>query len=168
LNREEIDLNAILVKPLYLGLLINIFVPAVVVGIIYFMEDAAGQISSGISEESRLLFFILMGVAIIDGGLAIYIKHKRGSVPLVRSRESFEEDIGTAMFRTSLICTAITSSISLYGLVIYLAGGTFDQLLFMVFISFVAFQLIRPRHGYLKKVISEQERMIGQGRFLVD
>ena len=152
----EIDLYAVLVKPLYLGMLINLFIPLAIVGIAYYIEQQ-GSFGTPLQAESfDILFWVLLAVALLDGVMAIFLKQKMFFAPMIKSRSSFEEDFKAGVFRASLICYGLTSAISIYGLVVYLAAGTFQQLLLFVFISFIAFQLIRPRIGFLKKVLAAQ------------
>ena len=166
MNKYNIDLNAVLIKPLYIGLLINIFIPVIIVGVAYYIEESGGLAVSA-NENLDLLFWVLIGIAVIDGAAAIILKQKMFFRPFIASKETFEQDFGRAFFTNSLIGNAITAAIAIYGLVFYLLGGTFNQLIFFVFISFIAFQLIRPRIRFSKKVLAVQEKYVDEGHFLI-
>jgi len=166
LIKNNIDLNAVLLKPLYLGLLINIFIPVVIIGIAYYIEEGGGLKSTMAPEKLEIIFWALTAVAIVDGALAIFLKQKLFFAPLIKSKESFIEDFRQGFFTKSIICYSLTAAIAVYGLVLYMLGGTFNQLLFLVFISFIAFQLIRPRIKFAEKVLTAQERFVEEGQFL--
>jgi len=168
LSKYNIDINAVLIKPIYIGLLINAFIPVVIVGIAYFLEEGGGITQTISNENLELIFYILVGLALVDGGLAIYWKQKLFFAPLIRSKETFEDDFTKGFFAKSIVCYAIIAAIAIYGLVIYLLGGTFNQLLFLVLISFIAFQFIRPRAKFTEKVLAAQEQLAEQGQFLSD
>lgn len=165
MNKHNIDLNAVLIKPLYLGLLINIFIPVVIIGVAYSLEESGGVNSIQSAENLELLFWILIGVAVLDGAVAIFLKQKLFFAPIIKSKETFVEDFKQGFFVKSIVCIGLTASISVYGLIIYLLGGTFNQLLLFAFISFIAFQLIRPRLRFSEKVLAAQEKFTDEGRF---
>lgn len=166
MNKYNIDLNAVLIKPLYIGLMINILIPVIIVGVAYYIEESGG-LAVPANENLDLLFWILIGVSLAEGAVAIVLKQKMFFRPFIASKETFEQDFHRAFFTNSIIGNAITSAIAIYGLVIYLLGGTFNQLIFFVFISFIAFQLIRPRIRFSEKVLAVQEKYVDEGRLLI-
>jgi hypothetical protein len=165
LDKYEVDLTRVLVKPLYLGLLMNIFIPVVILVIAYYIDKSGGKEAMVAPESLNVIFWALAAVAVADGVVAVFLKQKLFYAPMIQTKETFEDDLAAGVFRSSLVCFAVTAAITIYGLVIYILGGTFRDLLLFVFISFIAFQLVRPRFGFLKKVIAAQERHVEQGRF---
>ncbi len=166
MNKYKIDINAVLIKPIYIGLLINALIPVAIVGIAYYFEQSGGMTSSMSSENLEFIFYIFAGLGVVDGGLAIFLKQKLFFSPLIKSKESFVEDFMQGFFAKSIVCYAIIAAIAIYGLVMYFLGGTFNQLLFLVLMSFIAFQIIRPRAKFAEKVLAAQEQFVEQGRFL--
>ena len=166
--KHNIDLSHVLVKPLYMGLLINIFIPVLILGIAYYMESEHAIEARLSTNDLNLFFWALAAVAIADGAVAILLKQKRFFAPMIKSKETFEEDFEAGVFRGSIICYALTSMISVYGLVFYVLGRTLAHLFFFVFVSFIAFQLIRPRLGFLEKVLKAQEKHVKEGRLVRD
>lgn len=167
MNKYNVDLNAVLVKPIYIGLAMNVFFPVAVLVAAYFADRPDLQSAPLQNENLSTLFWILAIVSVVDGAVAIFLKQKLFFMPLITSKENFAEDLAAGTFRSSIVCFAVTTAISVYGMVFYIVGGTFHQLIFFVFISFIAFQLIRPRHDFLKKVIAAQERLVDEGRFFI-
>jgi hypothetical protein len=143
----------------------NIFAPVAFLAVAYYVDQTGGKTASLPHETLNVIFWVLTAVSVIDGALAIFLKQRLFYSPMVSSMETFEDDIVNRSFTASIVCFAITTAISVYGLVFYFLGGTFSNLLFFVFMSFIAFQLIRPRIGFMKKVIEAQEKHVAQGRF---
>jgi len=169
LNKYDVDINDILVKPIYIGLFMNVFVPVVLLAIGYYIEQSGGMSSlrGEPAENVSLFFWVFLALSVIDGGVAIFLKQWKFYQPMIESKGTFIEDFKKGVFTNSVICYAITTAIAVYGLVVYLLGGTFNQFVLFVFLSFIAFQLIRPRHGFLKKVLEAQENHVESGRFLI-
>jgi hypothetical protein len=161
----NIDLNRILVKPLYIGLLINIFFPAGILLIAYYIDRGGGMSSSMEPDTLNSLLWMLLVIAVADGSVAIMLKYKLFYQPMIKSKQSIEQDISDRVYKLSIICFAITTAIVIYGVVYFVLGGSFKNLMLFAFISFIAFQLIRPRHKFLEKVIAAQERYVAEGRF---
>jgi len=101
---------------------------------------------------------------VVDGIVAILLKQKMFMVPLIRSEASFEDDLKTGAFRVSMTCYAMTTAISIYGFVLFLIGGDFRTMFLFILMSFIAFQLVKPRRGFIEKVIEAQERHLAEGR----
>lgn len=165
MNKENIDLNAILVKPLYLGMLMNIFFPMTLLIIAYFMSQSVGNDIMTATSDWGILTWLLLGLGVIDGIIAIILRQKLFTAPLIKSERTFENDLKAGTFRISIICYAMTTAISIYGFVLYLLYGDFRTLLFFVLMSFIAFQIVKPRHKFLEKVIEAQSRHVSEGRF---
>jgi len=165
LTQHDVDINRVLIKPIYIGLLMNIFIPLVILLAAYYIDSTYERTPMLQPEELNLLFWVLAAISIVDGVIAIILKQKMFYRPMVSSKETFEEDLINRGFAASIVCFALTTAISIYGLVFFILGGTFTNLLFFVFISFIAFQLIRPRHGFIQKVIEVQGRLVNENRF---
>jgi hypothetical protein len=165
LNERQIDLHKLLIRPLYLGLLMNIFVPVLILGIAYYIDVSGGRSSTVPDETLNIIFWALAIVSVLDGIAAVLIKQKLFFQPMIRSKETFEEDLTTRVTTASIICYSMTTSITLYGFVLYLFSGKFDHFLLFVFISFIAFQLIRPRYKFMERVVQAQEKHVTEGRF---
>ena len=165
MNEREIDLHKLLVKPLYLGLLINIFIPVIILAIAYYIDKSGGRESTVSPETLNILFWALAAVAVADGVAAIIIKQKLFFAPMIQSKETFEDDLIARITSASIVCYALTTAIAMNGFVLYMVGGVFNDLLLFAFVSFIAFQIIRPRYRFMEKVVAAQEKHVGEGRF---
>ncbi len=165
MNEKQIDLHRLLIKPLYMGLMINIFIPVIILAIAYYIDISGGRSSTVPPETLNILFWTLAAVAAVDGIAAIFIKQKLFFAPMIQSQETFEDDLTTRVTSASIVCYALTTAIVVYGFVLYMIGGVFNHLLLFTFVSFIAFQLIRPRYSFMEKVVATQEKYVGEGRF---
>jgi len=165
LSKYDVDINRALVKPIYIGLAMNVFFPSVVALVVYFIESEGGKIAPA-AYPNDLLLWALAGLAVMDGAVAIFFKQRRFFVPMIRSKESFAEDFYAGVTSSSILVFALCAAIAVYGVVAYFLSRTFDYLLFFILLSFIAFQIVRPRAGFLKKVLEAQEGHVEAGRFL--
>jgi hypothetical protein len=165
-NKYNVDLMRIMVKPLYWGLLINIFVPVLILGIAYYLDQSGRPLSEMSLKDLNIFFWSLVIVSIADGVVGFYFRQKQFLSPMIRSKETFEDDLAKGVFTNSIICYSFCMAIAIYGLVFYFLGGQFIELFFFIFLSFISFQLIRPRLGFLEKVLAAQEKHVEEGRFL--
>lgn len=166
MNKFNVDINAVIIKPLYMGMLINIFFPMTLLIIAYLLSQSSGQDVMEMSSKWDVLAWVLLAVAVADGVIAIIMKHKQFMVPLIRSETTFEEDLKAAAFRISITCYAMTTAIAVYGFVLFLISGDFRTMFLFILMSFIAFQIVKPRRGFIEKVIEVQERHLSEGRRL--
>lgn len=166
MNKYNVDLTAVMVKPIYFGLLMNLLTPVIFLGIAYYLDETGGKDVPLQDTELNLLFWVLTGVAIVDGLAAFFLKRKLFFAPMIRAKESFADDFAAGIFRVSIICYSLGMAIAVYGLAFFFLGGQFVHLFFFVFLSFIVFQLVRPRMGFLEKVLEAQEKHVEEGRLL--
>jgi len=165
MHKDGIDLNDLMIKPLYAGLAMNGMVPVILLVIAYFIDPVAAKQSKAIPQANQLLFYILLGIGVVDGFIAIILRQKLFFSPMIYSRETFEEDLKNRTFVNSIICYSLILSITIYGFVFYLISGAFNPFLFFAILSVVAYQIVRPRHGFLQKVIDRQADLVERGKF---
>lgn len=167
MNKYKVDLTSVIVKPLYMGLLMNLLTPVVFLGVAYYLDETGGRDLPIQETRLNLLFWVLTAAAIVDGAVAYFLKRKLFFKPLIRSRESFADDFAAGVFRVSLICYSLGMAIAVYGLAFFFLGGEFVHLFFFVFLSFITFQVVRPRMGFLEEVLAAQEKLVEEGRLFL-
>ena len=59
----------------------------------------------------------------------------------------------------------LIGAISLYGVIYFLLTGRFEETMFMVILSFIVFQIVRPRYGLVSKLIDTQYALAEKGEF---
>jgi len=165
-EESKIDVNRLLIRPLYFGLLLNILVPIALLAIVYFLEKKAVMSGTLDPETYNVIFWILCVVAIADGVLTFVIKQKLFFAPMIKTEKTFEDDLIQGFLRNSIVCYAMVMAIAVYGFVLFILGGNFETMVLFVLISMIAYQFIRPRFGFAEKVIDAQKKYVGEGRFL--
>ncbi len=164
---EKYDINHIVIKPLYLGLVMNIIVPAALIYVCYYLDTNQNWISK-IGSFSTPLFYIIVALSLIQSGIAFYLRNQLLKKPLIKSEATFSEDLIKALMKTSRPAFALILFIAVYGFFFYLLSAEFEAALLLVVFSFIAFQFIRPRLRFAKKLIETQEDFVAQGKFLAE
>jgi hypothetical protein len=164
-SESKVDLNRLLLKPVYIGLVMNILVPVILLAFVYYLDGQNFHKGVIISSKADPIFWALCGVALLEGIAAFIIRKKLFFSPMVRSKETFEEDLVLGFLTNSIICYAITTAISIYGVVLFFLGHPFETTVLFVLISMIAYQFIRPRFKFTGEVVEAQDRLVSQGRF---
>jgi len=58
------------------------------------------------------------------------------------------------------------AAISVYGYLYFYLTGRFKETVFLVLFSFLVFQVIRPRHAAVKKLVRHQKMLAEKGELL--
>lgn len=161
---EKYDINHIIIKPLYLGLVINIIIPAVLIYICYYLENNYNMINK-LGDFSFTLFIIICILAVVQSAAAFYLRNQLLNKPLIKSEATFSDDLSSAIMKVSKPMFLMIMLISIYGFIFYLISADFEAAMMIVVFSFVVFQVIRPRLGFAKKLIEKQEDYVEQGKF---
>lgn len=162
---SKFDINRLLIKPVYIGLFMNILMPIILLAIVYYVEKNGGRNVTYDTATYNMFFWIFCVVAIGEGVVAFILKQKLFFSPMIKSKETFEDDLLRGFMTSSIICYSCTTAIAIYGLVLFLLGGTFETMVLFVLISMIAYQFIRPRYAFAEKVAEAQDRFVEEGRF---
>jgi hypothetical protein len=164
-SNTNFDLSAIVIKPLYFGLFVNILIPTVLLLVCYYIETH-GSLHNQLGLDANIYFWVFAAAAIIEAGIALWYRFKLLARPMIRSMSSAEADIKEQLTARLKPIFMMVSAISLWGVLFYALTGRFDNgLLFIVF-SFIVFQFIRPRYGSVQKLIDRQIAMAERGELL--
>ena len=162
---RDYDLSAIIIKPLYFGLFINILIPMALLLICYYIETHDSP-PNQFGLNATNYFYVFAVLAILQAGGALWYRAKLMTHPMIRSMASAEADIKEQILKRLRPIFMIVAAISLWGVAYYLLTGRFNEgLLFFVF-SFVVFQFIRPRYGSVQSLINRQVAMAERGELL--
>ena len=165
LTNNSFDLSAIVIKPLYFGLFINILIPTVLLLICYYIETH-GSLHNQLGLDANMYFYIFAGAAIVEAALALWYRFKLLGRPMIRSVATAEADIKEQLTARLKPVFMIVSATSLWGVLFYALTGRFDECLFFIIFSFIVFQFIRPRYGSVQKLIDKQLAMAERGELL--
>jgi len=161
MENDRYDLNRILIKPLYFGLVSNILIPMAGLLVCYYIHNNYGR-GNTIGDFDNMLFFIFAILALLQAGFALWWRAKRLQPPMVRSMETFENDLATGLLHSIRPVFIVIAAISIYGYLYFFLTGRFTETVAFIFFSFVVFQIVRPRHGFARKVIARQKEILKQ------
>jgi hypothetical protein len=162
---RDYDLSALIIKPLYFGLFINILIPMALLLICYYIETHDSP-HNRLGFDATNYFYVFAVLAIIQAGGALWYRAKLMARPMIRSMANAEADIKEQLFKRLRLIFMIVAAISLWGVVFYFISGRFESGLLFVVFSFIVFQFIRPRYGSVQKLIDRQVAMANRGELL--
>lgn len=163
-NKYGVDTAKILMKLTYFGMLFGLAMPGIVVAIAYFVN---GEREAPIPEftQASLFFWMLLALAIVGIAVAFFLRKTLFAKPFIRSEEKFAADFATGVLGNFIVVYAFVDAVPLYGLVYNLMGGEFRAVMLFAILGVIAFQLLRPRQGFIDEALRTQERLVSEGRF---
>ena len=164
---SKYDLNHMIVKPLYFGLGFNILLPMILVFICYYIDNQNGWSALVGFDMANNLFYIFGLMAVLEAAAVLLWREKMMSQPMIKSTETFEHDLTSELFSRIKPISIIISGINLYGVAYYILTARIKETIFFVFFSFIVFQVVRPRLGFIKRLIDRQLEMVGQNQFKI-
>lgn len=162
---DKFDLAKIIIKPLYFGLIVNIAVPMVLLMVCYYMSNHY-YMENRIGTFANKLFYIFGAMALAEAGLALWWRSSLFKKPMIRRVETFESDFASSLLSRIRPIFMVIASICIYGYIYYFASGRFQEAVFFVVFSFVVFQVVRPRYGWVRKLISYQKSLVSRRELL--
>lgn len=163
-NGEPIELHRIMAKSLYFGLISNVIIPMALLLFCYYL-DQNYYMENRVGGFANSLFYIFIVLAATEGAFAFWWRGRQLLLPLVVRKETFQNDIRHGLLRVLRPVFILIASISIYGILYFFLTGRFEETIFMVLLSFIIFQFVRPRYGAINKLIEQQYEMARQGRF---
>ena len=163
-DEPELDMNQIIVKPLYFGLVTNILIPMGLLLVCYYIDNNNG-LNNSVGNFANSLFYIFAALSVAHAVFALWWRTKQFGQPLVRTKESFEDDLGAAVLAISRPIFIVIALIAAYGTIYFFITGRFRETVVLIFFSFLVFQLVRPRHGQVKRLIEKQTALVEKGEF---
>jgi len=161
---EDYDVTNMVAKPLYFGMLINVMIPGGLLFVCFYVNQHY-PFENRISELANVLFYVLAAISIAQAGLALWWRHKKFGAPMVRKKETMKQDLMRGIMACSRPAFLLISSISLWGFVYFWLTGRFQETALLVVFSFLVFQVVRPRHGAIRKLIDHQSKLVEEGFF---
>jgi len=162
---ERYDLSRIIAKPLYFGLGMNVIIPGILLFVCYFINERGG-VNNILGDSANLFFYIFIGLTVIIALMALMKLRKGLQQPLIKSKETFEPDLLNSIVAQTRPVFIIISFIAGLGIIYYFLTGRFTEAVLFVVLSFIVFQLVRPRYGSLRKLIVKQQAYVEEGKFL--
>ena len=163
MNQNKIEsTEKIYLRILYLGILMDIFAPIVVFFFAILLRERLIHLKS--IKELNLLFYVLLIISLLEIA-AIFIFRKRFWEPFIQSKAGQgltlaqnksglnpQCSIDQNLISFGMVIYALCFSPALYGLVYYILGGTWEHFAIFIAITFLSFQLFKPKPEELEKL----------------
>lgn len=161
---SDTNLTKVIIRPLYFGLVVNILVPMGLLLFCYWLDQRNAlhnQLGSGADD----LFYLFLAFSAGQAGLAVWYRHRLSKQPMVSSLETFERDFSDSLLKQSRPVFLLIAGIALFGLIYFFLTARFTEAVTFMVLSFVVFQVVRPRYGYVEKLIEKQRALAESGCF---
>ena len=162
---DKYNLHKMIIKPLYLGVLLNIILPGAMLFVCFYLHNNNSYTNAIVDFDNANTLFILVAVlAIINSGLALWMKQKLFMTPMITDKENLENELTLALLEKIRPVYILISVISVYGIGYYFLTARFKEAAFFVVFSFLVFQVVRPRLGFIQKLIDAQLKLLENGQ----
>jgi len=156
---SQYDLTRIQARPLYFGLMVNVVVPvALLFGCYYVANNHV--LMNQLGGMANAAFYAVVVIAAAKSITAVWWLRRSFAQPMVRQGESFEESLIEGLKQRTRPVFLLIASISLWGHAYILLTGRFNEGAFVVLLSFLVFQLVRPVWVRVKKLIDRQRELV--------
>jgi hypothetical protein len=147
---EDLNLDQMHTKLLNLGLLLDVFVPAVLFSLGLFLRSQG--IGARSSEGLDILLWVLLAVSAGEV-LAIYLIKKKilfaQNMPKAKERSV---SLKQMFLRSALILFSLGLSPAIYGFIYFLLGGTVERFVLFIAITLLCFLLFKPKLEEMKSI----------------
>jgi hypothetical protein len=164
---DKFDLPKMIIKPLYFGMGVNVLAPMAILLVCFYLNQHV-YMPNRVGTMANTLFWLFGVMALSEAGLALWWRFRLMRKPMVRRQETMEEDIRAELLRRSRPVFVMIASISLWGYLYFFLAGRFEESVFFVLFSFIVFQVVRPRYGYVRQLIRRQREMLERHELLSD
>jgi hypothetical protein len=155
-SSKNLDLEQIHTKLLNLGLLLDVFVPAVLFSLGLFLRSQG--VGARSFKELDILLWVLLAVSAGEILTIYLIKKKILFVPNILKVERADISKERILFKSGLILFSLSLSPAIYGFVYFLLGGMKERFVIFIGITLLCFLLFKPKleeMKYLKGGLSD-------------
>ena len=162
---NTIDVYQVLAKTLYYGMFINVLLPMALLMVCYYI-DQNYYVQDKSGDMANSLFIVFGLLALIQAGIALWQRGRNFHAPMVRGFDTIQHDLAVGVLKASRPIFVMIAAISVYGYLYFYLTGRFKETVFLVLFSFLVFQVIRPRHAAIKKLVRHQKMLAEKGELL--
>lgn len=133
--KESKEVEPIYFKTLYLGLFLNVFLPAILVFLGLFLKSKG--IGAKPIKSIDLVLFILLAASGVEVLFILFFKKQFFS----KAKSKPEKN---NFFRLNLVLFSLSLTPSIYGFIYFLLGGELRWFLLFVAITLLCFRIFKP------------------------
>ncbi len=151
----QVNLMGVLARVTYLGLFMNVIIPATVLVILLLLRgDATGVAGPlwGTEPQGKLFFFALLAVTLGEFAATSIIRRKLPEKALGPIEGPPEEQFAKSALAFSIIIYSMNLSYTVYGVVLVILGMRLEVLMLFAALTMIAYQIFRPREAFLEKL----------------
>ncbi len=151
INHKPLDLEKIHTHMLYLGLVLNLAIPLGLLAIGFLLRK------NGVGDHPvpnlKLFFWVLIFLSVSEV-LAIHFFKKSFFAKFSKKSQLTISPslIQKSILTFSIIIFSLSLVPSIYGLVYFLLGGSFEEFILFIIITFLGFRIFKPNLEEMKKL----------------
>lgn len=159
MNENGALIARVLTKATYIGLVMNVLFPVIVLVMAVLVFSAEITNTGGLHLQNKptveMLFYVFAAVTVLDFAVAYFIRNRMPAMLIDSSAGSVDERFERSALKISLIIFTLNMSYVLYGIVLMLLGASIEVLMLFAALSMIGFQLLRPRRDYLETMLKK-------------
>lgn len=148
---------------LYMGMLLNVLLPAVYFFVIYFLNSNQTITPALSGETANLLFYAFIGIGLTIAAVGYIVRERMFKQASISRVEGAELQLQTRFRVICIIVGTMYEGIAVLGLVYFLTTGRFQESAILILIAAGAYQLVRPRIGIVECFIETQVELFNKG-----
>jgi len=153
------DPESVHFKTIYLGIIMNVFVPALLVILGIFLRNRG--IGTSPIKSLNLMLIILFIVSATEVFFVFFFRKKFFSGGnQQKEKASIKTGTEDDFTRYSLIIYSMCLSPTIYGFVYYLLGGTLQWFVIFACVTLICFRFFKPGLEQLKKFIRYEDQNV--------
>jgi hypothetical protein len=156
LNRH-IDIDQLHSRLLYLGLVMDVLIPMILLFIGAFLKSRG--VGANVGDSLKILFFALIIAGASDIPVVYIIKKSFLSARTQKTyqKEKYGEmEVESVLFRWGILIFSLSLSPTIYGLVYYFLGGTFERFVLFVAITMFCFLIFKPKLDEIRSFVENR------------
>jgi hypothetical protein len=159
MNENGALIGRVLTKATYIGLVMNVLFPVIVLVVAVLVFSAEITNTGGLHLQNKptveMLFYVFIAVTVLDFAVAYFIRNHIPAVLIDSSAGSVNERFERSALKISLIIFTLNMSFVLYGIVLMLLGASIEVLMLFAALSMIGYQFLRPRRDYLEMMLNK-------------
>lgn len=155
---SHVDIDQVHSKLLNLGLLMNVLIPAIFLCTGAFLRARVIRVNGG---SNLNLFFVVLIVVALGEIPVIYIVRRNALGARKVCQESHRQmTTEQSLFQWGVLIFSLSLSPTIYGLVYYFVGGTFERFVLFAAITLLCFMLFKPKEEEIRSFVQKDPEYI--------
>jgi hypothetical protein len=153
-SNRPVEVDQLHTRLLYLGLVMDVFIPMILLSIGAFLKSRG--VEANVGDSLKILFFALIIAGVSEIPVVYIIKKSFLSARTQKTyqKEKYSEmEVLPVLIRWGILIFSLSLSPTIYGLVYYLLGGTFERFIIFVAITMFCFLIFKPKLDEIRSFV---------------